>query len=471
MEQYVATALTCRYTIPEPLASPDAHQDLVDAIDSSVAQMVLDHPMLQVGQINEDSKRPAWIELESIDLRRHIEWKVVSRSKEFEPVFENILRTQVDTRFDNLDTTPGWRVAVVRQENRAFMDVILAWHHSHMDGTSAKILHGCLLRKLNSTMQNDKRPILTGRVLKLPGLTEDSIPPQEKLGKYAITARYAVSATWRSVLPKMLVPESPTRASWAPILRKWTKTHTRSFGVAHVVVQRVLAACREHKTTLTGLLHGAVLVSLAAQLSSEKAPGFSATTARDMRPYLPSEQPKYPGLDPKNTVGNIVTIVEHEFLPKNVEEVRASIRTAPVGSGRMDALATVLWVVAADARDDIRRDIKLGLKNNPTGLMALVPDWRPVEKAAADRQRPYSWLVTNLGVLDGAQDGGTSWGIQRGRFTLSANVTSPALQISAVSVKGHDLVVDVTWQDGAVDVEIGERVISDVEAWLRHLGK
>jgi hypothetical protein len=53
---------------------------------------------------------------------------------------------------------------------------------------------------------------------------------------------------------------------------------------------------------------------------------------------------------------------------------------------------------------------------------------------------------------------------------MSAQVSGAAFAISAISVKGGDLCVEVGWQEGIMDKAIGDTVAQDMEAWLRYVG-
>lgn len=442
----------------------------MDIFDVAVARTVLEHPLLQVALVDEDSNRPGWAELGGIDLAHHIQWRVVTGTEEYDAVLEGTLQGQLDSRFPDIGKSPGWRVNVVRPEHEAVLDVIFTWHHSYSDGMGAKLFHEGLLGNLNSVATNKKSLPLEKRILKLGGVADKFTPPQQSLGKYTITLPYAVSNAWRELLPPILVPDSPTAAFWAPIPSRPTKTQIRGFTVGHLVLQKVLATCHANGTTLTGLFHGLVLVSLAGQLSEDRAAGFAASTARDMRPCTPAEQPLCPWVDPKQTIVMNISLILHEFGVKEVARVREGIRAASETVDGMDALAETVWSVAKDTREKIQRDVETGLRNTPVGLAHLESDWRAHFKTALKKPRTHSWIVTNLGVMEGVGDG-TGWVIRKARFSLSAWATGPAVQICVVTVKGGDLAVDVTWQDGVVDAEVGEQVAADLEAWLGHFGR
>jgi hypothetical protein len=46
---------------------------------------------------------------------------------------------------------------------------------------------------------------------------------------------------------------------------------------------------------------------------------------------------------------------------------------------------------------------------------------------------------------------------------LSAETPSVALSVSIMTVKGDEMCVVCTWQDGVVGVELGERLVVDSE--------
>lgn len=436
----------------------------MSAFDNAVARTILEHPMLQVGQIDEKSKRPSWVELDSIDLARHVEWIIVASSESFDAVFENTLKVQLDTKWSDIDSRPGFRVTVVRREQTTSMDVIFAWYHTHTDGMGARIFHETLLRKLNTPITEDESLSLENRVLTLPGVTDRFPPAQEKLAKYPVSPGYTITAAW-----KEFVTGSANPATWAPVRQKPAMTAIRTFSLDDATLQRVLAACRGKGTTLTGLLNAVALMSFSERLEEGKAKSFSALTARNMRPCTPADKARYPWLEPKGMVGNNIMVINHQFGLKEVARVRGTIQAVASGD-RFEALAGTVWSVAARVRGEIRDSVAMGLKNNHVGLMGLVGDWRAFFKDKLGKPRETSWLVTNLGVFDGAETD-QAWGVERARFSLGADVTGPAIHVCAIAVKGGELVVDITWQECAVEVEVGEGVMADLEAWLKYFGK
>ena len=117
--------------------------------------------------------------------------------------------------------------------------------------------------------------------------------------------------------------------------------------------------------------------------------------------------------------------------------------------------------------------------------MHFVTDWRDYFKHLLKKPREASWIVTNIGVLDGgvsvsegASGEGTDgdgkvmskWHIRKAYFTLSVEVPGPGIAVSCVTVKGGEMCVDLTWEEGVVDESIGVKTADDVGRWLRRIG-
>ncbi|RYP10330.1 hypothetical protein DL765_008140 [Monosporascus sp. GIB2] len=482
LQQYFGTAVACRYLVPPSLASPESYEKLVDIFESAVAQAVLEHPLLQVGIVGEHSKTPTWIQLGSVDFRNHVEWKAAESSEEFDRLFRQTLQSQLDTEFADLGSRPCWRMSVLHQKEAGFLEVIYCFNHPASDGTGAKIFHQALLRCLNSRAADDARSrILKDRVLELPESLDRFIPAQHKITKFPVTAGYAAKALWKDVRPPFL-SKNPSHATWAPYRTSPNKTRLGCFSIGQPALQRVLAECRRQRTTLTGLLHALCLISLAPQLGQSEARAFAAMTAVNTRQLLPSNPPAYPWLELNKAVGNFTSAIFHEFDEELVALVRSHARDgSPSDLPPDERLKSVAWEVASAVRRKIEVDLRLGVKNSILSLMKFVDvlgGWKAHLKDHVRTPREQSWLVTNLGVLDGTIRGDTSegtedaeaWRIAHAQFVLGADVASAVFQVSPIAVKGGDLVVYCSWQDCVVDSDLAERFVANLEKWMKHLG-
>lgn len=119
-----------------------------------------------------------------------------------------------------------------------------------------------------------------------------------------------------------------------------------------------------------------------------------------------------------------------------------------------------LWEVSARSRREITDKLEDGLRNGGVGLFKHVTDWQQTMKDMAKRTRQLSWLVTNIGVLDGNASttrlntttatttttrsptgGGDTksgdaqrWSIGRAQFGLSTEVPAAAIVLYATNL-------------------------------------
>ncbi|RMJ15402.1 hypothetical protein CDV36_004940 [Fusarium kuroshium] len=468
LDLYPSTVLTCHYKIPHHLiATPACQQEIQEFWERAVARNILRHPLMQVGQINEDSAEPAWVRLDIIDLSEHISWRVVSSSEDYPTIRKKILQEQLSMKFFDLETRPGWRMVVLKRESDDLMEAILAWNHPHFDGTSAKIFHETMLETLNNT-GGSNLPILRNHILETVVNKHNLPPPQETAGNYSTSLGYMADTIWEDVKPRLFGWASTPPTIWPAISPKPYETRFRTLTIDNQMLQDVLVACRAHKTTLTGLLHAIALISLTPQVPEEVLE-VTGSTPLNLRRFIPARSEAFPDLEPDRTVCCCVTSTKHKFDKELLDQIRDRIKTTTDDS-KLATCADIMWDVSARVREELREKLSQGLKNDLVGMMGFVADWREYAKEAQRKPRAATWLVTNLGVLDG-EDGSDQradrWSIHRADFLLSADVAGPALTICPVAIKGRDLTINIGWQGGVVDDELGEWLVGDIEKCFR----
>ncbi|KAK7733983.1 Alcohol acetyltransferase [Cytospora paraplurivora] len=349
---------------------------------------------------------------------------------------------------------------------------------------SGKIFHTDLLRSLNSVGKDAEFTTDDRSTIKLPDSAPVLPPPIEDICKLPLTIPFVLKTLWNEYGPTTF---RPALARWAPIASPY-KTQVRAFTVEAEPLERILFACRQHKTTLTGLLHALTLTSLASQLTEEAAPALASGTTIDMRRYIEPNLPAYPGFKPERTMANFVTLMTHEFERGLVSQIRSLLsRPAVEGTDKSAALSPglvdLIWSAAARVRREIEGRVEAGLKNDLVGVMKFVGDWQQEMAKTASRPRQHSWWVSGTGVLDGSLPKSSSssdnapspppasgdddaWTIRRAQFALSTETTAAAINISPLTVAGERLCVGGSWQDCLFDVSLGERVMADLESWL-----
>ncbi|KAI1775940.1 alcohol acetyltransferase-domain-containing protein [Hypoxylon cercidicola] len=483
---YKSSMVTCRFVMPASLMPPGPDNlpaALTQKVESAIALIVLEHPMLRVGLRNEHARKPVFVELESVDFRNHIEWRILSPSIDYEAELLKLIRDRLDVKVESPETKPAWRILVLHIAGTDFVDVMFEWGHAHIDGISVKLFHEDLLRKLNNGEEAGSS-VFKDRVLTIPPeKRRDLLPPLHDLCEFPITTRWALTTLWKGVKPPVLSGKSDLVANWAPIQRTPYVTQYRHFGLNNNTLQNVLTACREHRTTLTGLLQTLTMFSLATRLTPEEARGFIGTTVVNLRPIMSSKFLQSYNIDPKKTMANFVTMVDHEYDTELVAKIRARTNESSDKETHncMAKLEELVWPTAERVRADLQKRLDEGRKNDQMGLMKFIPDFRLLLKDWVKKPRVYSLSVTNLGVVDGnpsnadttAAEGDQSgkWTIDRAVFSVSPEVHQAAFVICPVAVNGRELYVSCDWQEAAMDTMLAEGIVADLESWLRYFGR
>lgn len=491
LDQYRGTTLSCRYAIPRRLAPAESRTQLEEAVKVTVVDTIMKHPMLQVGMMDVTSKTPSWIQLQSLDLTQHIKWLLIGEHDDFEQTVQETFRAQLDDRFPDLSIKqPGWKITIIRQGNAPIMEVLLTWNHPQFDGAGAKVFHEDFLEMLNNAENGEyERTGLDGDILRLPQAPPLLPTPIESLRSLPVDLKYLAKAFWEETRPHFL-NRDVSQAAWCPIRSSPYKTQFRAFFVDNASLLAILALCRQNKTTITGLLNGLALIAFSSHLESTVAPAFQSSTIMDHRRNLPPAPPDAPWVRSDRVVGNYVTQLLHRWDTELVARIRSKLPAdASEGRDLSADLRRELWAVSAGNRLEIVRKLEAGLRNDLVGLFKYVTDWEKTMRDMARKTRQFSWLVTNIGVLDGntsstrlsttttrlptggdtKSDDGQKWLIDRAQFGLSAEIPAAAIEFAPVSVAGRGMCVSANWPDCAVDATLGERIMADLERWLAQL--
>ncbi|KAI0198158.1 hypothetical protein F4808DRAFT_452115 [Astrocystis sublimbata] len=495
LDQYRGTILSCSYAIPPRLA--ESRPQLEAAVKLALVDTILRHPMLQVAMIDSTAKTPSWIQLPSLDLNQHVEWLYLEPHADFEQKVQDTFRLQLDQEFPDL-SRPGWKITLIRSGDAPIMEVILTWNHPYFDGTGARILHEDFLGMLNHAYENEtsERPGLEGDIFFLPQTPPPMLPiPIELLTHLPVDFKHLLRALWEENRPQFLNWDV-SYATWCPIRPIPYKTQYRTFDLNKPTLDTILALCRKNKTTFTALLNGLLLIAFSLRLDSTAAPAFQSSTIIDHRRNLPPAPQDAPWGSSDRVVSNYVTQLLHKFDVAQVAHIRSKLPPADAtGEGRALSTGMIqeLWAVAAENRLEILAKLEDPLRNDIVGLFKYVTDWKGTMSGMAKKPRQFTWLVTNVGVLDGgggrniisghskAQPGtntnedvgqaGEWWSIRRAQFGLSSEVPAAAIEFAPVSVAGQGMCVSANWHDCALDVGFGEGIMADLERWLLQLAE
>ncbi|KAI0815794.1 hypothetical protein GGR55DRAFT_362584 [Xylaria sp. FL0064] len=514
-----AVIVTCRYRIPAARARRQA-VSLHDALENALAHVVLGQAMLRVGIAGEDTKEPAFVYLKTIDMRRMIEWKeiIISAARpkgqtgmgnegvsgkeqekaQYEDRLLRSLEKYHEPLWEDLAGKPGWKIVVhhdprqfsalqspqspsadhVTQDDNVmlFIDISFCFHHAYADGRGGYIFHGDLQRALN----NAARPAeLRNHILHLP--TPPVLPPpMGTLIPFSLSWGFILRMVCSEILSALPVPLSLRRLlglelneadiPWtgAPIDGSNPKIHIRTlFKIEdEVQLKGILAQCRNHKSSLTGLLHALIARSLARHVKDR---AFRSMTPISLAEYA---DPNIAGLTftPSETIHCLVTGLSSDHDLDAVQRLQRSQgeKDVPVSD---DA---AVWAFAQDMTAHLRAKTSSLPRDDILALSGLIGDWHEFFRKKFGKPRDGTWELSNLGSLSAADAGisgpenGGPWFINHAIFT-QGNAISAALNINVAGVVGHGIHVTVSWQDGIVDVDLVSRLTSDLQAWVTEL--
>ncbi|GME26897.1 alcohol acetyltransferase [Neofusicoccum parvum] len=439
---YRALIIAGRYTMP-PGFDFSAKESFFPALKHCIST----HPMLSAAIRGELTEAPELVRPATLDLSNHIDIAApispADRRQELEAL-KQPLRHAHDQQFQHCDRIPPWKIIVVPTTTTAAW-ILFSYSHSHGDGPSGLTFHRTLLAGL----QQHPPPSPSPSPLFPPPSSPPLLPPLEASTPLPISWSYLLTPLLAAHLPASFSSLLGLRASALPSLPgTWTASPTAyappafTTGLAFAVadpetVGGLLARCRAREgVKLTGVLHALAVRALSGALGREAAGAFAAQTAVDLRRLVVAADGVGAG-----DVGLCVSVAYHGFERDDEEGFGEGFW------GRARATTEALRARAAS------------LVDQPIGLLAYLRSFRPWLEGQVGRVREASYEISNVMAFEAGAGGG--WDVDGVVFSQPANATGCPVCFSVVSMKGGDLVVALTWQEGVLGVD------GDEDAWAR----
>ncbi|KAM0218005.1 hypothetical protein ACHAQD_007205 [Fusarium lateritium] len=440
MGLYRCVIVSARYTLP-----PDTPPSN-DAILAAMGNLITDNPILRVGIQGEGRTEAFFTHITKTKLQDFVEFRSCSEEN-YEKALEDVHCWCHDQFWQDIETRPPWRAIVLRPgETPGFEDIVFAFHHSLMDGMSGRLFHEKLLAHLNDLPPNPSSPDVL-QFPEVPTLPE----PQEKVVDYTTTIGFRISKLWTRNRPSFLAPVPKPIWAGEPVdFDRPHKTRLRTVDIPAEVVSSVLTAARSHGTSITGILHTLILVSLSRRIPS--APGFASSTPMSMRPYMsPTADPSL-----KEALFGCVTGTSHEH---------PLTETAPFRNSKGD-IDDHIWTYARKIKTELKQKASTLPVNDDIQALVSVTDWPALLQKKDGKPRIRSWELSNIGTL-APVDGKRS--ISRALFTNGVMVASDPMSVSVVSVKNSTLTLGITWCDGVVEDDVMDNLARDLDMFSKRL--
>lgn len=442
---YRCVAVTAKYTTKMHSCG------LAPLIESALTKVVLEHPMLCAGIIDENTEKPAFVRLDTIDLSKCVEYRdvIAFTLAEYNEVLENILERQHSLQWPDMPRRPGWKIIVLQStalsSNKTSFDIVFAYHHALADGVSGLIFHHSLLDALesNTAVENQDRFIKIPRRITLPSPLENQL-------NFTVSLPFLLREFLKGSIPVWMKCLGKTLAwTGAPSSLKQIQNYrsrSKILTIGAYQLALVLASCRKQKATLTGLLYGIIVVSLTSHVPRAKR--FEAGVPYSLRQLLDDGSS-----DEMGEMGCFAWGCSIRYSAETISKIRSRNTDAQ--------LTNDIWEIARSFSTSIATELGQLPKDNFIGLLPRVKNLHKAFKSKIGRPRSQTFEVSNIGVFkNGSGDAG--WKIEKMIFSQSGMATGPAISFNVVSVVGGPLTICATWLDGAIRETLVNLVCEDI---------
>ncbi|KAE9368849.1 hypothetical protein N431DRAFT_470533 [Stipitochalara longipes BDJ] len=435
---------TARYSIDR------STNDLIDTLENALIKVISRHPPLCCGIINDDKDDPAFIRLESIDISKCIDHRILDSStpEEYEQGLTEILEHQHRQLWSNIHCQPLWKLIIVQSKalssEKTVFDAIFAWHHAIADGLSGMVFH----RSLQEALNGPAIIAMADHTIKISD-TISLFPPQEEMIKFKISWSFLLAAVWHTMRPKWLFPDSspPWTAANVPTNTENFEPHIKLISIPSEDVASILSACREQKTTLTGLFQALIVSSLAIRVPN--ATSFTSST-----PFSPRS---ISGISSTSDIAVQVCSHSSKHTPDVIAAIRASSDSAQA--------THQIWTVARSFRNSLAADMAQMPRDNVVGLLQYAGSIHNMFLSKLGKRRDDTFQVSNIGTFKNDIREG-EWRIERMFFT-QCGMAGSAFYFNATSVVDGPLSISVTWMEGDIEEQLIGNIVADVRYALK----
>jgi hypothetical protein len=389
-----------------------------------------------------ETESPSFHFCPRVDLSHHIQilhadGSDVTREKEGQ-IIERALPQILDSKWAS--GLPPWKVVVIPfSKTRCFIS--FSFSHSLADGTSGLAFHNTFINALLQQTVFDSQNQAKDTMIHTPKKLRLS-PPFDTAQNLPISWSFLLAPLLATFLPSSLGFKSHidpiTSKTWTGSSMFYSpetfKTNARILSIDVVAVDRALKTCRANGVKLTGLIHQFIVAALFESFPDpQQYSNLAAQTAIDMRQLVNTSKEEM-GL----------------YISGEKQILQAPQKT--------DQGAEALWESAKLTTEKLAAAVSRR-QDHAVGLLRYLNNMHSWTKAKIGERRDASYEVSNLlsfrpqpGASSISEDG-PGCSIVGMVFAQPADATGAPLSFNIVSVANGPLVIAITWQAGALDVE------------------
>ncbi len=398
-----------------------------------------------VSVIDETPHAASWVRLDTIDLEEVTKFVTIPGDQQF-------IEDEHQKPFERLGELPLWRVVIAEHQSHAAVssasgalgpisadivfDVGFFYNHAIGDGLSGGAFHLDFLDALNTLgaeTASSKTPLEP--VIEVPKL--ELLPNLEKAACFPLSIKYI---GWKIIKEFILGDKDPKRWSGPPVMfspETPPKTRMLTVVLPYDISAKISTRCRRNEATITPLLTVLIARRLANAYPSYSR--FLGTIAIQLR--------RFTGVSNRQMVDQVSGV---------------TVECSTKGEEGYISCSLVDWEVIRGCKAVID-----GAAKSPSNQVALmlkfISNFENFYWSKVGKDGTLSFEVSNIGLVDGGlYDDGIAK-LKRLVFSQSANVTGAPYVFSVASVKGGDMAIALTWQEGMLEEAKAKKVMEDLE--------
>ncbi|KAF1847655.1 uncharacterized protein K460DRAFT_276437 [Cucurbitaria berberidis CBS 394.84] len=451
---YKNVGLTATYT-----SSAATLTSLETLVFGALRGVLAKHAILGAIPLNEEKSYPDvyFARIPEIDFRTCVEFHQredpLPRDGETDAELDALLVEQHNRDFkDELGSKPFWRLIILTSTKKP-NEFSVSWffHHALADGTSAFLFHESFLAALNSAApEADADPIFKS-------LNTALFPPLEELHSMSISWPFFIKAVLGTILPSIFAKRPMKLWTGNPVpaeIDLAQPIHYRTLVFSAETTSKLAQASRKEKTSVTATLQCLLAASLFASVPAAECEKIKIASPMSMRRFLDGVA--------EDQITNAIT--QYGYLHQRLAV------TSTDEAAKVEVLQYFSWDEARAVKAEIQTELAKEGWDNPIALLKYVSDMPRFFLEQLGKPRSPTLELSNIGVFRVTKtEMEMPWKIGRMTFSQTPNMTSCPICVNVVTGMDGNAVVNFSWREGAVEMELMEHVLECVSKGVEGL--
>jgi hypothetical protein len=341
--------------------------------------------------------------------------------------------------FTDQHRRPAWKLVVLVHQDQisqaiSRVDVAFVCHHGIGDGTSCAGIHKLLLKHWNQAQNQPKNqtywPYIVHENLISYPFIEEVLPfllkPRDSSIPNKVCDESHPFDPWTSNRP--LLPSIENYVSCAKIIT-----------ISEKHVKDILNVCRRLKITLTGFLHGLIVIYFSKTI--KEAHGFRGSTPISVRRFTNTSEDEFV---------NYFSCISNNWKEPLLNDARSSSENTKEESA-------IISEISRQYQVEITQDLtRFPISGSPLfENICAIKDLDQYCKDAMKKKRSNTYEISNIGLVKRLQMTEKDFvRLEKLVFTQCGNVSGEAIGCGVISLADGPLVVSLHWQEGAMKEEV-----------------